>query len=211
MSDLNDKKLLERIKRNEKKSGIRMVVAITASLILGVLTFYYAVSLNDAKATIEKSLAATEEALADTEEAKAALKDSRDVLTETEESYKNLLRKCSEDNSEHSNEINLIIDKSEKTGYLIYMHDRSLKGRRRSRLIKAQLEEKGYKVAGIERMDTDFESSIRYFHESDKRAAEEVLEMVNDYVDNERLRIIELTPLLDLKSPRKQIEIWLKI
>jgi len=204
---MDNKDLLQQIIANEKKSKFRMVIAIFISLILGILTFYYATLLNKSRA---QAVAAEKKA----EQLKEDFSESRNNLIASTDSLTLLLEKCTKENGMYTSEIEKQVIKSTRTGYLIYIQDRTVKGREKSSRIRKVLIDKGYKVPGIEKMGFDFENSIKYFHMEDKKAALEIQDIIYSNTSN-RIGVVRLPkdkiPIkyVRMDAPQRQIEIWL--
>lgn len=127
MTDIDNKLLIKKIKVSERKSRVRLSIAIFISTILAVLTFYYAAMLNKSKAiAVEAEIKARQ--------MKLDYENSRDNLISYNDSLRILLERCKNEGEKFSKEINTVVQKSERTGYLVYMHDETSSGRSKSKL-----------------------------------------------------------------------------
>ena len=206
MSEIGKQEFLKKIKDNERRSGIRMIIAILLSLMLGLLTLYFAVELS-------RSEAAALESEANSVKLKLDYEKSRNILISEIDSLTYILKKCQGEGSKYSSEINSEIRRSEKAGYLIYLHDKSSIGRGLSSRVRERLEKSGYNVAGIQKVSGEFPSAVKYFHESDRNIAQEIKSIMMNLIKDSKIDLeeIDLQPLLKYPAPKRHVEIWISL
>jgi hypothetical protein len=78
--------------------------------------------------------------------------------------------------------------------------------------LKSALGEAGLFVPGIERVESDYRNSIRYFHERDRDLAERVREATIAFFERQGRRVEFPAPQMlgHMKAPEGQIEVWIR-
>ncbi len=197
------------IQQNEKKSRVRFISWIVLCLALGLLTIYYGYeSQQKSKLLFEQAEKLESQA--------AALEESRKDVTAAKDSLRVLLSKIENQVTDPAikAEIKKGVTNTATAGYIIYIQEFGSRGGDVSKKIQNNLKQKGYSVPGIERMKVDFKSRITYFHEEDAKIAfliyEEISKIIRELDSNYNLELLK-PKKSNLKSPSKQIEIWINI
>jgi len=210
----NNKKqqeLIDIIQQNEKKSRTRFITWTALCLLLGLLTIYYGYESQ------QKSKLLTEQAEKLKSQA-TALEDSRKEVTATKDSLRVLLGNLEKQVKDPAikAKIQRGLSNTSKSGYIIYLQVYGANGDGISKKIQNTLKQKGYPIAGIERMKSDFKSRITYFHEEDLEMSlkiyEDVKIILQEFDSNYNVEQLKPKPKpSNLNALSKQIEIWINI
>lgn len=179
--------ILNKIKEVERKSRIRLIIAVLISLIFAILTIFYAIKLDKAKdelVTERNNLKVVNLQLAE-------LVTHKDSLISVIDSLR--------------------IENTPDKNFTIFLHDRRTEQRKKSKELKSYIESKGFSIAGIQKINRDFSNSIKYFHREDLSAASELYKMTVQFFKENNLDSdkVNLTYLGHISAPKGQIEIWI--
>jgi len=179
--------ILNKIKKVERRSRIRLIIAVFISLLLAILTVFYSINLDKTKNALE----------IERNNLKIVTLQLAELVTH-KDSLISMIDSLQNEN---------ILDKN----FTIYMHDRMPEQRKKSKELKLYLESKGFNIAGIQKIDRDFNNKIVYFHREDLSAASELYKMTVQFYKENNLDSdkINLTYLGNVPAPKKQIEIWI--
>lgn len=98
---------------------------------------------------------------------------------------------------------------------VVYLQFQPSVKRQHMERLRKHLDKRGFFAPGVEYIENDFSSSVRYFHSEDSVQAARVAEITTNFLWNEQIPADSLVRQnmsgRGFRAPRGQIEVWLKI
>jgi hypothetical protein len=208
--------LLDRFMANEKKSKWWTTINIGIFCLLGLSIFFLAYKLKKSNAELDKALAQLDKSNVSLQQDSISLTKT---VTKTEGNYDSLKRVLDtvlmvlkNKNLPVSSNIKNVISYERPThhvdpGYTVFMQCMPGFERLMPSLVK-DLKAKKYKVPKWEIVEKiAFDPAIKYFYEDDADEAKKIAALINSSDDYFRKNPVKVQKL-NLKSPKRQIEVW---
>ena len=203
----NQPDLLQKFIDNEKRSKTWTIISVVVFVVLGGIIIYQSSRIKE-----------NEKRLIENEKLLSFALNKADLLNDTLEGQKASLKNSSDRTVDLQRQLDSLVAKINATTttphpiavirnivYIQYMDNYATT----SDSILSLLKKNKYNAPGTERMKKgSFSSSVRYFNDSDKPAAERLAALINTNIGRFRRNNIRILKT-NLSVPKGQLEVWL--
>jgi hypothetical protein len=94
----------------------------------------------------------------------------------------------------------------------VFLQFKGSVARDKMRALQRELQGLGYNAPGAERVDSDYTTEVRYFHDADAELAEQVANDIEAFLKDACNLVVDIaTKRLTLRAPPSQVEVWLSL